>query len=183
MSQANHKFQLRQQLRQRRYDLSIEQVQKHSKIIVENIVNSKLWHRSQHIGLYLPINNEVDLTALLSTEKTCYIPSVQGAAMQFHCYHEQLALNITSYGLSQPKFAVEHKRPQLDLCLMPLLGFDSKGHRLGMGGGYYDRYFDNNQDTVLLGVAHSVQELEELPIDPWDVKLHAIITEKRWLTI
>ena len=183
MSQAKLKSQLRQQLRRQRNALETNQVHKNSKIIVEKIVNSQLWHQSQHIGLYLPINNEVDLTKLLQSDKTCYIPSVHGTVMQFHRYHEQLILSTTAYGLSQPIFADQYKEPRLDLCFMPLVGFDAYGHRLGMGGGYYDRYFEHNETTVLLGVAHAIQEYEQLPVDPWDVKLNGIITEQIWLTL
>ena len=183
MSQSKLKSQLRQRLRQQRNALTQQQVESNARIIVEKIITSAYWQQSQHVGIYLPIKNEVDLTALLHTEKTCYIPSVRGSAMQFHRYHQQLPLITTAYGLSQPKFASCHKQPQLDLCLMPLVGFDTQGHRLGMGGGYYDRYFENNSDTVLLGVAHAVQKHEQLPTDPWDVKLQGIITEQDWFLI
>ncbi|MCW8869375.1 MAG: 5-formyltetrahydrofolate cyclo-ligase [Proteobacteria bacterium] len=183
MSSSKLKSQLRQHLRRKRNALNTDQVQRHSKIIVEKICNSPLWHQSQQIGIYLPFNNEVDLTALLYTNKSCFIPSIQGTDMQFHRHHERLNLITTSFGLSQPKFISRHQRPDMDLCIMPLVGFDHQGHRLGMGGGYYDRYFENNKNTVLWGVAHAIQEYDELPNDPWDVKLHGIITEQTWLTI
>jgi len=183
MSQSKLKRQLRQQLLCKRNSLTSQEVQTHSKAIIEKILTSDWWPKCQHIGLYLPINKEVDLTALLKTDKTCYIPSVHGNLMQFHRHHQELRLNTTSYGLSQPEFVDNHHRPDLDLCFLPLVGFDAQGHRLGMGGGFYDRYFAANKNTVLWGVAHAAQQCEQLPLDPWDVKLHGIITEQDWILI
>lgn len=183
MSQAQLKSQLRQQLRTKRNSLSVQQVNNNSKTIVAKLRNNPLWQQSQHVGLYLPINNEVDLTALLNADKTCYIPAIQGQEMQFQRHHADLRLITTSFGLMQPAFITDHVAPKLDLCLLPLLGFDNRGHRIGMGGGYYDRYFEHNEDTMLWGVAHAVQQLKQLPIEPWDVKLHSIITEQNWLII
>ncbi len=182
-SQSHQKQQLRRLLRQRRHALSQHQVQKNSQIIVEKLRHSELWAQSRHIGLYLPINNEVDLRPLLSCDKYCYIPAINDNTMQFHLYHAQLPLITTPYGLQQPEFNPHQQPPPLDLCLLPLLGFDARGHRLGMGGGYYDRYFEAKNRTILLGVAHAVQQLERLPIEPWDVTLDGIITERNWLTL
>jgi len=180
---AQHKQQLRRHLRQIRLALTTQQVQQNSQAIIKQLINSDVWRQSQHIAIYLPINNEVDLSALLAHQKTFYLPTIENQEMQFHPYHVGLELNKTSFGLSQPKFIPDYKSPTIDLCLMPLLGFDNQGHRLGMGGGYYDRYFEDPKDTLLLGVAHAVQELEKLPIEPWDVTLQGILTEQQWMTI
>ena len=182
MSQSNPKDTIRQQLRRQRNALSSQQVQQHSHRIVTTLRDSQLWQQARHVGLYLPINNEVDLTDLLNDDKCCYLPSVHDTMMQFHRHRNEMILNTTAYGLSQPAFVANHKRPQLDVCFLPLVGFDARGHRLGMGGGFYDRYFKDNQDTILVGVAHALQQCESLPIDPWDVKLHSILTEQNWIT-
>ncbi|MCX7545974.1 5-formyltetrahydrofolate cyclo-ligase [Marinicella gelatinilytica] len=181
--QSQQKQQLRRHLRQLRQALSAEQVQKNSQIIVEKLINSDVWTQSKHIGLYLPINNEVDLSALLTFDKLFYIPAIYKNTMQFHLYSPHTPLTTTHYGLTQPEFIADYQAPKLDLCLLPLLGFDDKGHRLGMGGGFYDRYFADNTGTMLVGVAHALQQLDKLPIDPWDVKLQGIITEQQWLTL
>jgi len=71
---------------------------------------------------------------------------------------------------------------QLDAVLVPLLGFDQMGNRLGMGGGFYDRSFEfriksATKTPVLIGVAYDFQQLDNLPAEPWDVPLDIIITE------
>ena len=63
--------------------------------------------------------------------------------------------------------------------LVPLVAFDSLGHRLGMGGGYYDRYLPRlSPECPLIGVAFACQHTDApLPREAWDVPLHAVVTE------
>ena len=99
------------------------------------------------------------------------------------------------YGILEPQLNCSHVSPvaQLDIILMPLVAFDSKGNRLGMGGGYYDRTLSFTQHQTgfhspsekrapkLVGIAHDIQEVDALPIAPWDVPLDAIVTPSRTL--
>ncbi len=75
----------------------------------------------------------------------------------------------------------------LDLVILPLVGFDRSGARLGRGGGFYDRAFQQVQKRAprpfLLGVAHAVQELDCVPTERWDRSLHAIATDCDYLNI
>ena len=79
----------------------------------------------------------------------------------------------------------------MDIILMPLVGFDRKGNRLGMGGGYYDRTlaFINEQQTpyqklpLLVGVAHSLQEQKHIPAEEWDIRLNSIVTNKESISL
>lgn len=69
-----------------------------------------------------------------------------------------------------------------DVILTPLVGFDRDLNRIGHGAGYYDRYFPHAPDALRIGIAWSCQMVESLPIEPWDVPLHMIITEQAILT-
>jgi len=73
---------------------------------------------------------------------------------------------------------------QLDLVLVPLTGFDERGNRLGMGGGYYDRTFawrqQQTNSQLYIGVAHECQKMIALPVDTWDVPLDAVATDRHW---
>ena len=89
------------------------------------------------------------------------------------------------YGIPEPAEPEELLEPfQLDLVLVPLLGFDRRGNRLGYGGGYYDRGFAflNEQvrptEPLLVGVAYAFQELPEVDEEDWDVPLDFIATER-----
>jgi 5-formyltetrahydrofolate cyclo-ligase len=68
-----------------------------------------------------------------------------------------------------------------DLILTPLVAFDRSLARLGQGAGHYDRAFARYPLARRIGVAFSVQEVERLPTDAWDVPLHAIVTEREWI--
>jgi len=83
------------------------------------------------------------------------------------------------FGLRQPADHAPSVTP--DLILTPLLGFDRALNRLGQGAGHYDRAFAACPDAVRIGVAWSVQEVDRLVADPWDVPLHAIMTEREWI--
>jgi 5-formyltetrahydrofolate cyclo-ligase len=79
------------------------------------------------------------------------------------------------YGLRQPQATGDGVVP--DIILTPLVGFDSRCNRLGQGAGHYDRAFTLWPDALRIGIAWSVQQIDALPRDPWDVPLHMIITE------
>ena len=79
------------------------------------------------------------------------------------------------YGLRQPVATDGGVVP--DIILTPLVGFDSHCNRLGQGAGHYDRAFARWPDALRIGIAWSVQQVDALPRDPWDVPLHMIVTE------
>ncbi len=89
-------------------------------------------------------------------------------------------LEQTALGFSQPAEIMPALNP--DLILTPLVGFDRALNRLGQGAAHYDRAFQNWPDAIRVGVAWSVQEVDHLPVDPWDVPLDAILTEQDWIT-
>jgi 5-formyltetrahydrofolate cyclo-ligase len=60
---------------------------------------------------------------------------------------------------------------------MPLVGWDRAGNRLGMGGGYYDRTLQSVSGPLLVGIAYSVQEVDDIPRESWDVALDIVLTE------
>lgn len=84
------------------------------------------------------------------------------------------------FGIEQPPADAPEVAP--DVILTPLVAFDRAGGRLGQGAGFYDRAFEMHPGAWRVGVAWSVQEAASIPTDPWDVPLHAIVTEKEWIT-
>ncbi|WP_395374974.1 5-formyltetrahydrofolate cyclo-ligase [Marinicella sp. W31] len=179
---AEQKQHIRQLKLQARRQLSVDERRQFSAAVIDNIKRSSVWHQAQHIGIYLAINAEVDLDTLSQHNKSLYIPATQDHRMQFHRYDAQTQLQTGPFQITQPEFKPEYVEPHLDLCLLPLVAFNRKGHRLGMGGGFYDRYFANNRQTVLAGVAFAVQEQPQLPLEDWDVKLQHIFTEQEHIS-
>lgn len=176
---------IRQLLLTRRQALSERQLKVNSCAVIKHINNHILsQEKPLNCAIYLPFNNEIDLTELLSTNlgHRFFIPAIKGQNMQFQQHQPQLPTKTHHFGMQQPNFIDNHIEPKLNLCLMPLLGFDNNGNRLGMGGGFYDRYFAKHKDCQLIAVAHQCQHYPELPVDDWDIKPQQIITEQQVIT-
>ena len=133
---------------------------------------------------YVPIGSEADPAPLAraAVEAGCRIAlphvTIRTEPMRFLAWDTEAALQAGPYGLSQPASHVSALVP--DIILTPLLAFDAKLDRLGQGAGYYDRAFAEFPHARRIGVAWSVQQVDSLPTDPWDMPLHAIITETGW---
>ena len=83
------------------------------------------------------------------------------------------------YGIPEPPADVPRSNPgELDIIFLPLVAWDRRGSRLGMGGGIYDRTLEGVRGPLLVGLAHSLQELDHIPAEPWDIRLHFIASDK-----
>jgi 5-formyltetrahydrofolate cyclo-ligase len=135
---------------------------------------------------YVPMGSEADPSPLAraAVEAGCVLAlphiTIRSEPMRFLAWETEAALEAGPFGLSQPAADAIELRP--DIILTPLVAFDAKLDRLGQGAGYYDRAFARFPDAWRVGVAWSVQQVEELRVEPWDVPLHAIVTEKGWIT-
>ncbi len=135
---------------------------------------------------YVPIGSEADpsLLARAAFEAGCVIAlphvTTRTEPMRFLAWATEATLVAGPFGLQQPAADAAALAP--DIILTPLLAFDSKLDRLGQGAGYYDRAFAQFPDARRIGVAWEMQRVETLPVDAWDIPLHAIITENGWIT-
>lgn len=149
--------------------------------------------RAQHIACYMAADGEIELQPLMQViealGKRCYLPvlhPLKKGHLWFVPYRSGDAMAANRYGIAEPRAQRQHLLPwALDLVLMPLVGFDRQGHRLGMGGGYYDRTFAFRKTNalgrsmpILMGVAHACQETEQLTIEDWDIPLDFVATDK-----
>jgi 5-formyltetrahydrofolate cyclo-ligase len=107
------------------------------------------------------------------------LPRPGSEALDFIRWHPDIVMRPGLAGISEP---VGGEPIVPGIVLAPLLGFDRAGHRLGQGGGYYDRWFAAHRQAMRVGIAWSVQEVAALAPEPWDMPLHAIVTEKEWIT-
>mgnify|MGYP001765702845 CR=1 FL=1 len=156
----------------------------------------RLLARKRRIGFYVPAKSEIDVLPLLdravSMGADCYLPVVPGRGLRklwFIRLGDRPTWVLNRYGIPeyQPPSARKVRAYQLDILFMPLLGFDAHGWRIGMGGGYYDaslaklsrrRHWHRPR---LVGVAFSVQQVDKVPHDPWDVPLNGVLTERGFL--
>ncbi|MBN8807176.1 MAG: 5-formyltetrahydrofolate cyclo-ligase [Sphingomonas sp.] len=134
------------------------------------------------IASYVPLGSEADPSPLaraaVAAGCAVALPHVVSRAepMRFLAWDAEDDLVPGAFGLHQPHHAAPALAP--DIILTPLVAFDASLNRLGQGAGHYDRAFALFPDAWRLGVAWSVQEVDALPVDAWDVPLHAIVTEQ-----
>ena len=138
------------------------------------------------VATYRPIGGEAPPIRLdeaaLEAGCTLALPHVvdRETPLRFLRWAGEPALVAGPFGLEQPHGDATEVAP--DIILTPLVAFDRGGNRLGQGAGHYDRAFAAHPEAWRIGVAWSVQEVPALPADPWDVPLHAVATEKEWIT-
>jgi 5-formyltetrahydrofolate cyclo-ligase len=109
---------------------------------------------------------------------TAALPITGTETLTFARWHPDIVLEPGLLGILQP---VGGEPIEPSIILTPLVGFDRAGHRLGQGGGYYDRWFAAHPQAMRIGIAWSVQEVDQLTPEAWDIPLHAIVTEKEWI--
>jgi 5-formyltetrahydrofolate cyclo-ligase len=131
----------------------------------------------------LPLN--LVIPPLIARGQQFLLPVIdQEQHLRFAPWHIGDEVAPNRYGIPEPVAPSELLEPfQLDLVFVPLLGFDRGGHRLGQGGGYYDRSFAFLQDQarptepLLVGIAYAFQELPHISAAAWDVRLDFVATE------
>ena len=185
--------QLRQSLRQKRRSLSFEEQRQASERLALNLLRHPDLHRARHIGIYLANDGEIDPSLYIDLARKkgirFYLPilhPIYPGKLVFSPYYDGVQLTANRFGIPEPPFPRSRRKPAwaLDAVLFPLVGFDETGGRLGMGGGFYDRTFAFSRirpcmAPKLVGLAHDFQRVEQSPIEPWDVPLHGVVTDKR----
>jgi 5-formyltetrahydrofolate cyclo-ligase len=132
----------------------------------------------------LPLNLAV---ASLRRNGQNYFLPVLGDARRLHFaeYVEGTGLHSNRYGIPEPDAEAGALRDarDLDVILLPLLAFDRRGHRLGTGGGWYDRSLaflhgaTRPSRPLLIGIGYAFQEMEAVPVEPWDIELDYVATD------
>jgi 5-formyltetrahydrofolate cyclo-ligase len=186
--------QIRRTIRERRRRLSDAERRAASRRMARIAAGSRVFRNSTRIGLYLPNDGEMDPHPLLrrawSMGKRCYLPvldPIGSNRLWFMPYRAGDALTPNRFGIPEPSHAarVRVRADALDLILAPLVAFDHQGHRLGMGGGYYDRSLDFLRRRrywrrpLLYGLAYEFQRIPALQAAAWDVALDGCFSEER----
>jgi len=177
------KSDLRQELKQKKQQISKAAHHELSQMIVKQIETLSIFKNTQHIGIYYPIYQEVDVLALIKhLEKKFYLPRINSQNMlEFHRCKHLNHLIPNPWGIPEPSPNNPVCIPEL--LIIPMLGFDLSGNRLGYGKGYYDQYLQNKQKTFCLGVAFDFQEIHRIPDERHDIKMDLIVTESRLIKV
>ena len=179
------KAQIRQICIAQRKNLNQQFIVQASQKIADSIQNLSIYQEAEHLAWYFPVNGEVDLSPLwkqaLKNKKKCYFPAVQkDQSLHFLPYTLHTPLILNHYQILEPSLVKQNYiSPKLDIIFLPIVAFDNRCMRLGMGKGYYDKTLIHYPEAHLIGVAYEWQKQTDIPIDPWDVQLDMIVTEEK----
>jgi 5-formyltetrahydrofolate cyclo-ligase len=190
------KQQLRRELRRRRRALTPRQQDQAAHALYRRVVTSGLFRFSQRLCFTLARDGEINTDALMREAarrgKRCYLPVMHNLGssygktrLTFRQWQPGARLRMGRFGIPEPRLGRLASAYALSVVFMPLVGFDARCNRLGMGRAYYDNTFaflrrSQRARPALVGLAHELQHVEQLELAPWDVPLRAIVTDRAW---
>lgn len=181
------KHHFRQFLRAHRDSLTQAEVFEKSKIITDELIQSDLFEKSGSLFAYLDVRNEVSTRRLIEhcfkIGKPVYVPVTRDRDMFFAQLHDFSDLVEAGYGISEPGHPVKAEPDEKSLFIIPGVGFDKCGNRVGYGAGFYDKYLHCRSYMHLVGICFEIQMAAELPKEETDVQMDSVLTEKRWIIV
>jgi 5-formyltetrahydrofolate cyclo-ligase len=157
---------LRQEVLDRRNAMPEDEREMKSRLISTRLIESRAFNEHKNIMFYVAFGSEPDcgraLKRALKVGKRVFVPDHAGV------------LEIKQPGASRGNAR------DIDLVIVPAIAFDLNGHRIGYGGGWYDRFSEKvSPGTAFIGVAFEEQIVNAIPRQPHDIKLDAIVTDSR----
>lgn len=179
---AEQKNALRKNLRLLRKQLTATQGRAAAQQVARRCFCYAPLRRARRVAVYLSMGSELPTSALITTLHArgiaVFAPAIVGGQLRFRALCAR-GLQRHSLGMQQPRYGRAYRASAMDVIVLPLLGFDAQGMRLGQGGGYYDRALQRSRFRPLrLGLAYAAQGVDALPQEPWDQPLHAVLTEQ-----
>ena len=184
---------IRREIRALRKILSNEQRAESSAKIVQRFAQLTAFQAATRIAGYLAFDGEADPLELMriavNQGQSVYVPIMvnKSKPLLFAPWLPGMPMKTNAFGIAEPDLPRSEWIPanQLDFVIQPLVAFDDRGHRLGVGAGYYDRSFAflnqvsdaTSRPTRLVGFAFELQRVESIARQPWDVVLDGVVTE------
>jgi 5-formyltetrahydrofolate cyclo-ligase len=185
---------LRRQLRAGRRAIPDAARRNYDRAIHASLRQLGVWQRGRRVAAFLGMPGEVDLRpcfgAAWQRGVRIFVPHIlnrRDSRMVFVPLEPGAPLRGNMFGIAEPLHGARGQVPvrHLDTILVPLVGFDRHGHRLGMGAGFYDRALRPRLDRSqpfrrprLVGIAYSIQQVDRLEPAAWDVALDLVVTER-----
>ncbi len=153
-----------------------------------------IWKRDRRVSTFLSFGGEVDLRSTFadawSAGAKLFVPLIvrrRSGHLSFVPITRETQFRSNWYGIEEPASGLKGQKflREMDVVLVPTVAFDARGHRLGMGAGYYDRALQRRRDRsrswrrpLLVGIAFSFQEVDAIAPAAWDVALDLVVTER-----
>ena len=172
------KNEIRLEIKNKFLSISQHEINEKTLLIQQLLSKQELFQKAKKIGLFMPIEFEPKL--VISKDKKVYIPFIKNEILGYGNISK--GISVGTYGILEPKSKKEVNIFELDIILVPLVGFNEKLYRLGRGKGFYDKTFVNikseTKRPVLWGVGFEMQKTNLNFQEKHDAKLDKIFTEK-----
>lgn len=170
---------LRREIREKKRAMSEAEIQEKSRRLGELFVNSQLYRSAKTIYGYLPYNQEVRTVPMLERAmadgKRVAVPKVYGDEMRFIYLDDLSAVEKGYAGIPEPVADTPVADDETALVLMPGLAFDRDGHRIGYGGGFYDKFLAQEPNHPTLALCYDFQMLPELQTEEFDIPVDQVL--------
>lgn len=170
---------LRKAIREKKRAMTEEQICEASLRLGELFIRSEMYQQAKTLYGYLPYNQEVRTTAMLqqalSDGKRVAVPKIYGDEMKFIFLDDLSQVEKGYSGIPEPIKDGPVADDPTALVLMPGLAFDAQGHRVGYGGGFYDRFLEKEPNHPTVALCYEFQMLPELPVQEYDVPVDCVI--------
>lgn len=192
MTAQDERQRLRTLIRQRRMALTKSTQHHAANQLLQRLITYSPLQGARSVALFISRDGEIDTSPLINylwqQNKHVYLPLIHPFCpghLLFQRYSVETVLKPDRLTIPAPELDVRSVIPLslLDMIMVPLVAFDHKGQRLGMGGGYYDRTLAQRSACAIrvVGLAHSCQQIDSIPAQSWDIPLPVIITpDKIW---
>ena len=185
-SAVEAKARLRSEMRKRREALTARAGAEASDALVRRLAEMPVVAHAARVAAYRAVRGEIGLDALIDGERrdAITLPRVVGLDLEFVACSDGQSFALGSFGIPEPLEGEVVPLSRHDVVLVPLVAFDADCHRLGQGGGFYDRALaslnaaSEGPKPVTIGVAHWFQQVDSVPRERWDLPLDAVATDR-----
>lgn len=175
------KEEIRKVIRGYRMSLSEEIAVMKSITISEKLLQMEVYKKATSVYCYIDFQNEVKTRPIirraLGDGKKVAIPRVENGQMEFYYFEGYDCLQPGTYGVLEPVGGILAEDTDA-LLIMPGVAFDRENHRIGYGGGYYDRYLERPNQHFKIALAYQFQIFQQIPSETFDIQPDLILTEK-----
>jgi len=191
---SDFRIALRKQLRERRAAIGASERVAAASAVVAQLEGVPEFLTDTNVAGYWAVAGELPLAAVIGglrrRGQVYHLPIIdEQRRLRFAPWWPGSAIRTNRFGIPEPADATQPPLmpDAIDVVLVPLLGFDRSGYRLGFGGGYYDRSFaflrklTRPAKPLLIGIGYAVQEVDHIEPNEWDVKLDYVATERELL--
>lgn len=174
-----NKKELRREIMAKKRNMTPEEIEQKSAILAKKLYQTEAYRSAKTVYGYMPYNQEVRTVPILEQAmldgKRVAVPKVYGEEMRFLYVQDLTAMEKSSYGIPEPVDDEPVADDPAALVLMPGLAFDPEGHRVGYGGGFYDKFLQQETEHPTVALCYDFQILPKLDTEEHDIPVDSVL--------